>query len=165
MLTEILDASDYSFKTGKSQSHPVTGLSSVPNLQQLTIRAPVVLVENEHDKDYVFTPKHCYSYLPAVADIINSFVPPPRHLLLDINIHLFEFSSNVDFSPLAVLGAAAMSIPRIDLYVHTGIISSDVTHAHLLASLADYDDTMRAIEKDIQIIIHLEQSAPGYVED
>ena len=146
----------------------MTELSPIPpNLQQLTIRAPV-LVENEFDEDYIFTPKGCWSYLPAVADIINSFVPsPPPHLILDINIHLFDFSSNlanVDFSPLAVLGAAALSIPRIDLYIHTDILPSNVTLAQILSSLADYEDVMKSIDQGI-VIIHSERTAPDYVED
>ena len=137
-----------------------------PNLQQLTIRAPV-LVENEIDEEGIFTPKRCWSYLPAIRDIINSFIPPPKHLVLDINLHLFDFSSNlanVDFSPLSVLGAAALSIPHIDMYVHTDTLPSEVTFAQLLASLADHEDVMRAIDKGI-LIIHSERTAPDYVQD
>ena len=130
------------------------------------IRAPV-LIENKVEQDRIFTPKRCWSYLPALRDVINSFIPPPKHLVLDVDIHLFDFSSNlanVDFSPLAVLGPAVMLIPRIDLYVHTDILPSDITFAHLLASLADGDDLMRAIEKGI-LIIHPERTAPDYVQD
>ena len=63
-----------------------------------------------------------------------------------------------------MLGSAALSIPRIDLYVHTDILPSDVTFAHLLASLADTDDVMRAMEKGI-LVIHSERTAPDYVQD
>ena len=142
-------------------------LSSIlPNLQGLTVRAPV-LVENQMDEDGTFTPKRCWSYLPAIGEIINLFMPPPQHLILDIKIHLFDFSSNlanVDFSPLEILGAAALSIPRIDMYVHTDIVPSDVTTAQLLSWLVDYPDVMRSIEKGI-LIIHSERTAPSYVED
>jgi len=121
-------------------------------------------VENEFDEDFMI-PKNYESYLPAAADIIKSFVvSPPRRLILDINVHLFEISSNlatVDFSPLTVLGTAALSIPRIDLYVHTGILPSDDTFAQLLASLADSDDIMRAIEKGV-LNIQSEATAPDY---
>ena len=57
-----------------------------------------------------------------------------------------------------------MSIPRIDLYVHTGILPSDVTTAQLLSWLADKEDVMRSIEKGI-LFIHPERTAPGYVEE
>jgi hypothetical protein len=119
------------------------------------------------DEDGIFTPKRCCSYLPVIGEIINLFIPPPRHLLLDIKIHLFDFSSNlanVDFSPLEVLGPAALSIPRIDLYVHTDVLPSDVTSAQILSWLVDYEDVMRSIEKGI-LICHWERTAPGYVED
>ncbi len=134
-----------------------------PNLQQLTIRASVCM-ESEFDEDSYCTPKRCESYLQASAEIIALFISPPQHLVLDINIHLFSISSNlanVDFSPLAALGTAAMSIPRIDLYVHTGILPSSATLAQLLSSLADYEDVMRSIEKGI-LIIHSEKTAPDY---
>jgi hypothetical protein len=121
-------------------------------------------VENEIDEGFM-VPKGYESYLPAAAEIIKSFITsPPQCLILDINLHLFEISSNlaaVDFSPLAVLGAAALSIPRIDLYVHTGILPPDETFAHLLSSLADSDETMRAIEKGI-LNIQSEATAPDY---
>jgi len=137
-----------------------------PNLQQLTICAPVLIV-NEFDEDGICTPKGCWSYLPAVADIVNSFVPSPQHLIVDINIHLFDFSfnlANIDFSPLAALGAAALSIPRVDLYVHTDVLPSSVTFSQLLSSLADYEDVLGSLTEGI-LIIHPERTAPDYVED
>jgi len=166
--TEILDSTTYTFPTGKVNNHPFMELSPIPpNLQQLIIRASVCM-ESELDEDSCWTPKRCESYLQASAEIISLFVSPPQHLVLDINIHLFSISSNlanVDFSPLAALGPAAMSIPRIDLYVHTGILSASATLAQIMSALADYEDIIRSVEKGI-LIIHSEKSAPDYyVED
>ena len=120
-----------------------------PNLQQLSICAAVCL-PGEH------MPKCCLSYLPAAAEAINSFISSPRlgHLILDIDINLSTFShfTKIDFSPLAVLGPASLSIPRIDLYVHTGIFPSALTRAQLLSSLGEYEDIVRSIEQGILVI-------------
>ena len=136
-------------------------LSSVPpNLQQLTIRAPVD-VENDFCDG---TPTTSTSYLPTVGTIINFFVSPPQHLVLDIDIFLRGKPSNlnkIDFSPLAVLGAASLSIPWIDLYIHTDILPDTVVLAQLLSSLEDYGDVMRSI-KEGTLVIHSEKTAPGY---
>ena len=167
LSTEILDGTKYSFRTGKVDDISTESEFLIPrNLQLLSIRAPVV-IESEIDEDGIFTPKLCWSYLPAVSDIVTSSISPPNHLILDINIHLFDFPSNlanIDFSPLSFLGAATMSIPRIDLYVHTDILPSSVTFAHILSSLADYENVMRSIEAGI-LFIHSEKTAPDYVED
>ena len=157
-----LDSSKYTFKTGAVDDYALPKLSSVPpNLQQLTIRAPVD-VENDDRGD---TPTTSRSYLPAAAAlIVNFLVSPLQHLILDIDIFLGGIPSNlnkVDFSPLAVLGAASLSIARIDLYIHTGVLPDTVTLAQLLSSLEDYGDTMRLI-KDGILVIHSEKTAPGY---
>jgi len=165
--TETLDSTNYSFKSGKVKDVPFGRLSHIPpNLQELIIRAPV-LIDNEFDDDLVSTPKQCWSYLPAVADIVLSLIPPPQSLIIDIKIHLFDFSSNlanVDFSPLAALGTAALSISQIDLYVHTDNLPPAVTHAQILSSLMEYEDVTGSIMEGT-IKIHAERAAPGYVED
>jgi hypothetical protein len=164
---QLLDSTNYSFVTGKIKDIALGQLSPIPpKLQQLTIRAPI-LIDNEFDEDLISTPKQCWSYLPAVADIIYSFIPPPQHLIVDIKIHLFDFNSNlanIDFSPLAALGTAALSISHIDLYIHTDNLPPEVTHAQILSSLADYEDVMGSIMEGT-LIIHPERAAPGYVEE
>lgn len=70
--------------------------------------------------------------------------------------------ANVNFSPLAVLGAASLSIPRIDLYAHTGKLPAEVIHARLLSSLEKCEDAARAIKEDV-LVIHPEETAPDFV--
>ena len=129
-------------------STPLTELFPVlPNLQELTLRATVLM---EMDRPN----------FSVAAKIINSFASSLQHL---IDISLTRVTSNlaeVDFSPLAVLGAA---IPWIDLYVHTNILPSTVTLARLLSSLMDYDGIVRSIKED-KLVIHSEKTAPDYVE-
>jgi hypothetical protein len=107
------------------------------------------------------TPVFCMSSLPAAAEAINSFIPSLRHLILDIDIELTIFSdfSRIDFSPLTVLGAASRSIPRIDLYVHTGISPAALTRAQFISSLGDYEGIMTSIEEGA-LVIHSEIAAP-----
>ena len=132
-------------------STPLTELFPVlPNLQELTLRATVLM---EMDRPN----------FSVAAKIINSFGSSLQHLILEIDISLTRVTSNlaeVDFSPLAVLGAA---IPWIDLYVHTNILPSTVTLARLLSSLMDYDGIMRSI-KEGKLVVHSEKTAPDYVE-
>ena len=107
----------------------------------------------------LLTRKGTKSYLPATAEIINLFVSSLQHLILDINIDIYHTYSNlakVDFSPLTVLGAAALSIPHIDLYVHINILPSHVTLAQLLFSLEDCEDITRSINEGI-LITHSEE--------
>ena len=104
-----------------------------------------------------------YSFLPAAAQIIHSFVTSLQHLILQIDISLARTAPDltaVDLSPLAVLGA---TIPRIDLYVHTDTLSSVVTLDRLMSFLAGYDDIMRSIKED-RLVIHSEETAPEYIE-
>ena len=57
------------------------------------------------------------SWLPAAAELIRRFIPhPPRHLLLDITFELIADLTDIDISPLAILEAASVTIPHIDLY-------------------------------------------------
>ena len=129
----------------------VSGLSPIPsNLQTLTLRTAVNVGDT-----WVPT-RGNRSYLPATAEIINLFIPSLQHLILDINIDISRVDSNlakVDFSPLAVLGTAVLSIPRIDLYVHTDILPSHVTLAQVLSSLRDIT---RSIEEGV-LIVHSEE--------
>ena len=126
----------------------VSGLSPIPpNLQTLTLRTAVIVGD---------TPRGNMSYLPATAEIINLFIPSLQHLILDIDIdisHVYSNLAKVDFSPLAVLGTAVLSIPRIDLYVHTDILPSHVTLAQVLSSLRDIT---RSIEEGV-VIVHSEE--------
>jgi len=104
------------------------------------------------------------SSLLATAEAINLLISSPRlgHLILDIDIGFPTFSrfDTVDFTPLAVLGPASLSIPRIDLYVHTAEFFSDIIHAQLLSFLGQYEDVMRSIKKD-KLVIHSEKTAPN----
>ena len=155
-----LDSSKYMLKTGEVDNDSLPKLFSVPpNLQQLTIRAPVD-VENDYRDN---TPITSTSYFLAAATIMNFIVSPLQHLILNIDIYLRGIPSNlnkVDFSPLAVLGSASLSIARIDLYIHTGVLPHTVTLAQLLSSLEDYEDTMRSIKEGI-LVIHSEKIPPG----
>jgi hypothetical protein len=102
------------------------------------------------------------SWLPTAAELVNIFISSSlQHLVLSVKIRILNFShfTQVDFSPLAVLGAAAQRIPRIDLYVHTDILPSALTRAQLLSSLEDYEDIIRSI-KDGILVIHSEEIAP-----
>ena len=99
-------------------------------------------------------PTYCISHLPAASKVINTFASSvrgrfPAHLAL------------INFSPLAVLGAASLSIPQIKLYIHTDTLPPDVTLAQLLSSLAGYEDVMKLIE-DRKLVIHPEVTAPDY---
>jgi len=111
-------------KTGEANDISLPKLSPVPpNLQRLTIRVPV-FVETTHSTGNPPTSR-CCSYLPAAALLINSFGSSVQHLILAIDFLLCGILSNlakVDFSPLAVLGAASLSILRIDLCAHTAIL-------------------------------------------
>ena len=132
-----------------------------PNLQQLTIRTGVDL---EYENDAL---KFHSSYLPVTAKIINSFPSLSQHLVLDICIDLtgIQFSNlsylpDIDFSPLAVLGAASLSIPRIDLYVHTSGLPTAVILARLMSSLEKYEGIMKSIEEGV-MVIHSGMTAPA----
>ena len=129
-----------------------------PNLQQLTLRV-VIYVEGD------FQPTHCVSYLPAAIKAINTFASSVRHLTIELDLGvgcLPSYLALVDFSPLAALGA--LSIPRIDLYVHTDTRPPAVTLASLLSSLAPYDDVMKLIEEG-KLVIHPEETAPDYLRE
>jgi len=119
----------------------------------------VGLFSNEDTADY------CNSCIPASAVAINIFISSPRHLVLDIDITLSTFCdlTLVDFSPLAILGAASLSIPRIDVYVHTGVLPSALTRAQLLSSLEDDENITRAMKEGV-LVIHAEKTAPDCVQ-
>ncbi len=117
---------------------------------------------NVHDQ-----PAQCTSYLPAAIKVINAFASSVRHLIIEIDLgvgRLPSYLALVDFSPLAVLGDASLSIPRIDLYVHTDVLPPAVTLAPLMSSLAAYDDVMKLIEEG-KLVIHPEETAPDYVRE
>jgi len=84
-----------------------------------------------------------------------------KHLVLDIKVSLSATPvlSDVDFSPLIILGAASLSIPHIDLYVHTDIQPTEVTHGQISSSLDKYEDIAKPI-KDGVLVIHSEETAP-----
>ena len=93
--------------------------------------------------------------------MIHAFISSLRHIVLDIGIKLSKLSelAEVDFSPLGVLGAVSQSISRIDLYVHTGILTSALTLAQVVFSLEGYEGIPRLIEEGI-MVIHSEKVAP-----
>jgi hypothetical protein len=115
------------------------------------------------DYDVYGTQRSYSSWLPAAAEMIKLFISSVQHLILDVDIDLrpsaFSGSINVDFSPLSILGAASLSIPRIDLYVHTGLLPPAITRAQLLSSLGDNEDIVRSIKEGV-LIIHAEKTAP-----
>ena len=107
-------------------------------------------------------PKTCLSWLPGAADVIKFLTSSTRHLVLDVDINLsgvFSSLDEIDFLPLAILGAASLSIPRIDMYIHTDILPSALTRAGFFSSLADNEDVMRSIKEGV-LVIHWEESAP-----
>jgi hypothetical protein len=114
------------------------------------------------------TPLVSTSFLPAAAKAVNFFVSSSQHLVhlaLDVTIRHICTPAElalVDFSPLEVLGAASLSIPQIDLYVHTDILQPDLTHATLLSSLEVYEDVVRST-KDGVLVVHPEETAPDCV--
>ena len=111
-------------------------------------------------------PTSFLSYLPATAEIINLFISSLQHLVLDININGISASSDlneIDFSPLDDLGTASALIPRIDLYVRTGIsVSALRIRDQLLSTLEDYENIANLIKGGI-LVIHSEKSAPDWV--
>ena len=127
------------------------------NLERLIISTEICQPEN-HDNG--LNPKFYASWLPAAIKTLKSF-SSLRHLVLDINIKFFTFPdlANLDFSPLAALGATVPSILRIDLYIHTGRLPSALTLAYLLSSLEDYEIVLRLI-KEGKLVIHSEKTAP-----
>ena len=120
----------------------------VPNLKQLTIHT----TEGNRLSHYYQT-----SWLPVVPEVVNLFKPSLRHL--SIQIWVASSLTRINFSPLSALGPACQSIPRIDLYVHTGILAPSVTHAHVLSSLEVYEDLARLIKEGV-FVIHSEEIAP-----
>jgi hypothetical protein len=118
------------------------------------------------DNDSYGPLEYCRSSLQIAAEIINFFNPSLQHLVLDINIDpRFRDLPEIDFSPLAPLGAASefVSIPHIDLYVRTGILLPDLTQAELLSSLGVSEDVVKLIREGI-LIIHPEMAAPECTE-
>lgn len=107
------------------------------------------------------------SELPTAALIIDLFIPSSslRHLILDVEISLGELVwgiTAIDFSFLDILGIAAQSIPRSDLYVYTDSMPADMTYNQLWSSLVeDHEDLTRAIEDGI-LVIHAEETAPDF---
>ena len=111
---------------------------------------------------HIFDKVEIDSDLSAAALIIDSFIPSSslRHLILDVEIRLGELVwdiDDIDFSFLDILGIAAQSIPRIDLYVYSH--SADIPYRELWSSLVEgHEAMMRAIEDGI-LVIH---AAPYY---
>jgi hypothetical protein len=99
---------------------------------------------------------------------VNLFMSSCRqlvHLAIDINIRHISTPAElslVDFSPLSVLGAASLSIPQIDLYVHTGMVPPDLTLATLLRSLEVYEDIVRSMKEGV-LVVRAEETAPDCV--
>jgi len=153
---------DRNYENSQTRERPYEKLTLIPpNLQQLTIRTGVDL---EYENDAL---KFHSSYLPVTAKIINFFSSLSQHLVLDICINLtgIQFSNlsnlpDIDFSPLAVLGAASLSIPRIDLYVHTCGLPTAVILGRLMSSLEKYEGIMKAIEEGV-VVIHSGMTAPA----
>jgi hypothetical protein len=115
------------------------------------------------------TPSHFTSFLPAAAKTVNFMSSSQHlvHLVLDLTIRHISTSAELallDFSPLEVLGAASLSIPQIDLYVHTDSLQPDLTHATLLPSLEVYEDVVRSM-KDGVLVVHSEVTAPECVSE
>ena len=106
------------------------------------------------------TSKCCASNLLAAAEVVTQFLSSPRRIILDIDIDISTFAdvTRVDFSPLTVLGAASLLIPRINLYVHAGIMAA-ITSAQLMPWLEAYEDIMRPAEAGV-LVIHPGMSAP-----
>jgi hypothetical protein len=99
--------------------------------------------------------------LPLAAEAVSQFISSTQHLTISVNIGLRTCSdlAEIDLSPLATLGSASLSIPHIDLYVHTGILSSARTLAELTLLLEDHEDIMRSINQGV-LVIHSEKK-PG----
>jgi hypothetical protein len=155
--TLILDCTTYTFQTGQTSINPLPEISPIPaNLKQLTIRTAVLVGYRLSNM-----PQYWSSWLPAAAEMTKLFISSLQHLIVDVNLNYASSAdlTLVDFSPLAVLGAAALSIPRIDLYVHTNILPPELIRAQVLSSLEEYEDIARAI-KDGVLVIHSEETTP-----
>jgi len=153
---ECNDDSDYLFECNDCSDSlffsPPLELSPVPpNIQRLTIRTEILACH-----------RWCLSNLPAAAEVVNQIVLPPGDLILDIDITLYSDLSDlttIDISPLSVLGAASLSIARINLYVHTGILQPAITRAQLTSMLEIYEDILRAVKAGV-LVIHPGKNAP-----
>jgi hypothetical protein len=132
---------------------PVLELSPIPpDLRHLTIRTMAAL-------RYSSGMEYCQSWLPAAVGAIKLFTPSLQHLVLDIDVcevSTFSVLTEVDFSPL--FGVASLLIPRIDLYIHTGVFPSALTRAQPLLSLEDDEDAVRSIKEGV-LVIHSEKTA------
>jgi len=143
---------DHTVRTGEGK--PLPELTPTPtNLEQLTIRTGVLM-------DSRLPSQFPSSWLPATAKIITLLISSLRHLILDIDLFMCPDFAKVDFSPLAILGVASRSIPRIDLYIHSDmLLASGPAPAEFLSLLGNDEDVERAI-KDGVMVIHSGKTAP-----
>jgi len=138
--------------------HNLPKFFSAPfDIQHLTIRTAVLPMYNKEIQTWT----DWTTWLPAAAEAISQCISLTQHLTLSINIGLRTYSdlAEIDFSPLAILGSASLSIPHIDLYVHTGILPSALTRAELISLLEDYEDIIRSINEGV-LVIHSEKRIP-----
>jgi hypothetical protein len=111
-------------------------------------------------------PEFYKSWLSAAAELIRRFIPHrPRHLVLDIIFVEIADLTNIDISPLAILEAASVSIPRIDLYASTHkpisiprLLVIPITDARLMSALERYTEVVKLINEG-KIAIHVEKTA------
>ena len=76
--------------------------------------------------------------------------------MFDINIRIpLHELSQIDISPLEVLGADFLSTRRTDLYVHGFVFAQ----AQFLSSLEKYEDINKAIEQG-RLFVHMGATAP-----
>jgi hypothetical protein len=118
-------------------------LFSAPlDIQHLIIHTAVLSVYNKE----VLPWTDWTTSLPLAAEAVSQFISLTQHLTISVNIGLRTCSdlAEIDLSPLAILGSASLSI---DLYVHTGILSSACTLAELSLLLKDHKDIMKSIKE------------------
>ena len=120
--------------------NPLINLSSLRDLQHLTIRA--------HTR-----PEHPRERLSTAAKILKTASSSLQHLTIEILVESDSDWHMIDFSPLTMLAEASAPFHHIDLYTKAPFVN-------IYPKLARYEGLKKLIKEGI-LIIHAEQTAPG----
>jgi hypothetical protein len=143
-----------------SEPYSLPTLISAPlDIQHLILRTAILPEANRQ----VLPWTDWSDSLPPAAEAISQFTSSAstQHLTISVNIGLRTPSdlAEIDLSPLKILRSACLSIPHVDLYVHTGILPSALTRDEIFLSLEDKEDILRSIDEGV-LVIHLEKRIP-----
>jgi hypothetical protein len=126
-------------------------LSSLPRLQDLTIRADIC----EDDEE----PYYFFSFLPAAVKVLKTACSL-QHLTIEIRVGLRIDLDQVDFSPLMALAEYSPSLRPIDLYIHSDQV---ITYTEIVSLLAGYGGLVNLIQEGT-LVIHPGERAPSFLD-